>query len=605
MGQVLLATTPESLVEIQPWIHPGTGHVVVSGSRLDHRAEILARLGISRPADEVGDAELLHVAWQRWGEGCADELRGDFAFAIWNPSASTLFCARDAMGVRPFYYHYQPGRRLVFASSTDAVLAQACVPAQLDQGRIADGIVRYTEGIDKTCTFYAHISRLPPAHTLLLARGNLSLRQYWQPLQRPPTTIPRTTEEWIEAQRDQVESAVRLRLRSHLPVGSMLSGGLDSSTVSAIGARLARASGTAFSTVSAVNLAADDCVETQAIKMVIEAIACDSILVDLGGFDGRSVALREWTANLGEPFDGSMPLAASVYRSARQHGIRAMMDGVPADNLFGTAGYDVQLARRGRWLDAWRARREHLRYWYSHRWPGIRAAGIFITENLPPKLRSLRRQRGELREFQREFIDGTLISREFAARIGLRERFLRYQKATADSCLWSGDASRQSILTAPYITAGIERYGRVASHFGIEPRPPFTDRDLIEFNACVPRELRVRDQASKWILRQAMQGELPPAVAWRTGREHLGWQFNRALHLGQPELAAAISGAGPLTGLLGSEKLEAAQVKWTADRESMALLRLQAPALLASWLESLTTRLASVASGLRDEAGTD
>ena len=131
-AQALLATTPEALAEVQPWRHPHSGCVVVSDSRLDNRPQLLRELGIDRPADEVGDGELLHAAWQRWREGCADRLRGDFAFAIWHPGARELFLARDPMGVRPLLLHFDPGRLFVFGSCTEAVLAQGEVPADID-----------------------------------------------------------------------------------------------------------------------------------------------------------------------------------------------------------------------------------------------------------------------------------------------------------------------------------------------------------------------------------------------------------------------------------------------------------------------------------------
>src|SRR5690606_26725276 len=83
-GQALLATTAEAMTEFQPWRHPDSGCIVVSDSRLDNRPQLLRQLGIDRRPDTVGDGELLHAAWQRWGEHCADRLRGDFAFALWH-----------------------------------------------------------------------------------------------------------------------------------------------------------------------------------------------------------------------------------------------------------------------------------------------------------------------------------------------------------------------------------------------------------------------------------------------------------------------------------------------------------------------------------------
>jgi asparagine synthase (glutamine-hydrolysing) len=133
---------------------------VVSDSRLDNRPELMRTLNLrAAEADEVGDGELLHAAYQRWGEGCAEQLLGDFAFAVFDPRESRVLCARDVMGVRPFYYHHAPHRLFALASEADALLSHAEVPADLNHGRIADALVGELEGIDRTSTFYAAMTR--------------------------------------------------------------------------------------------------------------------------------------------------------------------------------------------------------------------------------------------------------------------------------------------------------------------------------------------------------------------------------------------------------------------------------------------------------------
>ena len=113
---------------------------------------------LAAPAHDIGDGELLHAAWQRWGTQCADRLRGDFAFVIWNPRHQTLYAARDPMGVRPFVFHFVAGKLFVFGSTVEAVLAQGDVPAQMDEGRIADALFAETEGIDLSTTFYRAVT---------------------------------------------------------------------------------------------------------------------------------------------------------------------------------------------------------------------------------------------------------------------------------------------------------------------------------------------------------------------------------------------------------------------------------------------------------------
>jgi asparagine synthase (glutamine-hydrolysing) len=156
LGHTLLATTPESLFEHQPFRHSATGCVITADVRLDNRAELLAALNLSSRAAATGDAELILLAYLEWSDRCLDRLLGDFAFAIWDPRHKKLLCARDHFGMRPFYYHHAPREGFRFASDARAILVLPQVPYQVSQGRIADFLVPQLEWIDYTSTFFEH-----------------------------------------------------------------------------------------------------------------------------------------------------------------------------------------------------------------------------------------------------------------------------------------------------------------------------------------------------------------------------------------------------------------------------------------------------------------
>lgn len=523
-AQALLATTPEAVAECQPWVHPGSRCVVVSDSRLDERPQLLRELGIIRPADELGDGELLHAAWQRWGTDCANRLRGDFAFVIWNPEQQMLYCARDPMGVRPFVFHFVAGQRFVFGSSTEAVLAQEEVPAEIDEGRIADALFGETEGIDLTTTFYRAVQKLPPASWLLIrGSGAIVQQRYWQPVGDRPAGLPCSMEEWVEAQREQLDRAVQRRLRSHRPVGSMLSGGLDSSSVVALASAACTSNGLpAFPIFSATNIADSTCAETRSIRAMLSQRHCRATLVDIASIEQLQPDLWEVCS---EPFDGSISLAAQLYHAAAAQGVVSLMDGVPADNLFATGRQAQRLFDQGRFGDAWRAA---LAQWslpgvLSPRWLALRVMAGCLAPKAIHNLRDLLSEAAEYRALQAS----SLASPELTRRVDMRGRYRRYRSSVRNSHQWHPTDEALSSMAAPYITAGLERFNRVASLFGVEPRPPFADRDLIEFQAWVPIALRIRDGHAKWILRQAMRQMLPDDVAWRTDKSHIGWAFNR------------------------------------------------------------------------------
>jgi asparagine synthase (glutamine-hydrolysing) len=580
-AHALLATTPEAHAERQPWVHPDSGCIVVSDSRLDHRPELLRQLGITRPADDVGDGELLNAAWQRWGSACADRLRGDFAFAIWNPAQQTLFCARDPMGVRPFLFHFRAGHRFVFGSSSAAVLAQGDVPTHLDEGRIADALIGETEGIDQTSTFYSRVQRLPPASWLRLRDGVLEQQRYWRPVQERPVGLPRSEREWIEAQRDQLDRAVRLRLRSHRPVGSMLSGGLDSSSVVALASQACTQAGQApLSVFSATHDADPDCLETRYIRAVVGHVRCAPTYVDLADFEDAGTRQPPWWEHAGEPFDGTMAMGSALYHAASALGTVSLMDGVPADNLFAVGRYAQRLAHQGRWADSWRAAQAQ---WQLPgvdvpRWHALRVMAGCVT---PEPVHEARRWVGD-RRLYRELLRESLIAPDFARRVDLWRRFRRYSQTVGGSHQWHPTEEALSTLAAPYITAGIERYNRVASLHGVEPRPVYADRDLIEFQAWMPLALRIRDGHAKWVLRQAMAADLPAPVVWRTDKSHVGWRFNLVWqqHYSR-SVARALSGS-PFSGWVDQARLR----KALEARPAVADEGLQAALRLALWIDA-------------------
>ena len=526
-GQALLATTPEALVEQQPWVHPESGCVVISDSRLDNRPALLRELGITRPSDEVGDGELLHACWQRWGNDCADQLLGDFAFAIWDPRQHSLFCARDIMGVRPFYFHHSPGRLFAFASDADALLALEDVPRRLNEGRLADALLQEPEGIDRTSTFYLDLQRLPPARTLQVDRSHLTQTEYWQPLCARPADLPQSDEAWADALRRSLEQAVRSRLRGHGRVGCMISGGLDSSSAAALGQRLLeREQGSRLPTFSAIN-SQGPCAETDAIRSMLAAFDFDATCVDLDDLGQVAPTVQAQLDDLREPFDGSMTLVSAVYAAAAQAGVRSVMDGVPADNLYTAGDHFRGLALAGRWRELWNEALALHRNDQVRR-PVLRTLQTVLGTFLSPALRRQREARQDDLQFQQLCKDAR-IAPPFARRVGLRQRFATYRKDMAETRLGNPVGTPHSIMTAAYITAGVERYNRVASFHGIEPRHPFLDRRVIELHAWLPLGLRLRKGRYKWILRKAMEGILPQEVAWRRGKEHIGYLFNHAL----------------------------------------------------------------------------
>lgn len=526
LGHTRLTTTPELAFEHQPVAHVASGCVITADVRLDNREELLGALGLSGPSGDHGDAGLILEAYLAWGEACVNRFLGDFAFAIWDPRRRAMFGARDHFALRPFYYHHTPGRCFVFASEPRAILVLPQVPYQINEGRIADCLVPSLEWIDNTSTFFEHIYRLPPAHAVTVTAEGMNVRRYWT-LEPGPELRLSSNEAYAEALREVLTEAVRSRLRGAGRVGSMLSGGLDSGSIVAVASGLLLADARPpLPTFSGVGPDPDTCIETRTIHTALAMEGLEPHLVDYTALESLMPELEELSWNLDEPFDFSMVLLRAMYLSARRQGVRVLLDGAGSDLVWNEGTYVLRLFRQGHWVRAWREawRREQF---FGFRQPlagPLRSARAALT---PDVVRRLKRRLLATRRAE-SMVRQSIISPEFARRVGLGDRLEKLDQSYGIE--WKSDLRQEHAASIhPNVTGGVERYGRVASAVGVEPRDPFLDRRVVAFGVSLPGDQLLDGGWPKAILRRAMAGRLPDDVRWRRGKPHLGWTFVTAL----------------------------------------------------------------------------
>ena len=544
LGHTLLGTTPELLYEKQPFQHQETACAITADVRLDNRDELLAKLGLSSERESIGDAELILLAYLKWKEMCVDHLLGDFAFAINDPRHNRLFCARDHSGMRPFYYHTAPGQRFIFASDARAILVLPQVPYKVDQGRIADFLVPQLEWIDYTSTFFEGVCRLPPGHKATVSPAGVNVVEYWKP--EPQRDLaPLSDEDYAEGFLDVFTCAVKARLRAPGNiVGSMLSGGMDSGSVVAVGREILSARGDSpLNTYSAARRRGADCAESRAIyaALCVPSISPNLIHPDaLEVFDGSLLSGHE------EPYDGQFLILKSIYMAAREKGQRVVLDGGGGDILLSEGSYIVRLIRQGRLRQAITEVAAEKNAWYGTSFfrdliRYTRAA--VLPESVKIRLRPFRYQR----DIQ-ACIQESLISRDFADRVDIAGRFQRLRQMFPDA--WIPDyAVERCDAIRPNVTGGRERYARLAAAAATEASDPFLDKRVIEFCANLPGRSRLKNGWPKAILREVMSARIPDAVRWNRGKPHLGWLFNdvvtrSALDRGELSLAGLTEGLG-------------------------------------------------------------
>jgi asparagine synthase (glutamine-hydrolysing) len=231
IANLKLIVTPESEFEIQP-LTSSQKNTITADARIDNRDELIEKLHLKPTyCDVITDSEIILAAYEYWGENCLYHLIGDFAFAIWDESKQQLFCGRDHLGVRPFYYYYKKDEVFAFASEIKALLALDFVPKEINEEKIAIYLCWLSDNrAYKEDTFYKEIVALKPAHRLIISRDSLETKFCWDfNLERFEHL--KTEDDYINAFKECFIEAVKCRIRTNFGVASHLSGGLDSSSV--------------------------------------------------------------------------------------------------------------------------------------------------------------------------------------------------------------------------------------------------------------------------------------------------------------------------------------------------------------------------------------
>ena len=410
-GHTLLRTTNESLAERQPLSLDGR-FTIVADARIDCRAELLTALADAgrKVRHAAPDSELILHAYAAWGEACVEQLRGDFAFAIWDARCKTLFCARDHFGVKPFYYA-ELGGTFAFSNTLECLRLHPKISEELNEAAIADFLL-FGMNCDLTTSTYRDVRRLAPAHCLIVTATEVRTRRYWS----APTNGHiryRRSDEYVEHFQALMRAAVSDRLRTPR-AGIMLSGGLDSSSIAATARELSTEAGGTIDlrayTVTYDSLIADRDGKyarevAEFLKMPMRCLPIDG----LGLFERWDDSELSWP----EPVDD--PFFAGLFDQFRMVGAecRVVLEGEGMDNLmiFEIMPYIRDLVRNGEWRHA---TDQSLRYLGARPpiWPGIRR-----------RFRALAGKRDGIPAFPK------WLKPEFMKRVDVKERWTEFHGA--------------------------------------------------------------------------------------------------------------------------------------------------------------------------------
>jgi len=507
----------------QPMFYDNNNLAIVFNGEIYNYLEIRAELIIlGYKFRSQTDTEVILAAYQEWGTDCLARFNGMWAFVIYDKKNDLIFAARDRLGVKPFYY-LEDKEKFLFASEIKALLKHPEIKSEPNEKIVWDylirGLVDHSED-----TFFRHVKELRGGYYLVLRKkkpaspaGRLEIRKYWDldPSKKQAALSDQALQDKF---RELFLDSVNFRLRSDVPIGTCLSGGLDSSAIVCVIndflkkegkiTQIGRWQKTFSSAYDSKKY--KDCDERRYINEVIRKTKAKSHLV----FPSASQLVKEIKDVIYHqdyPFCSTSIYAQwNVFRLARQNGVKVMLDGQGSDELL--AGY-------------------HLYF------------GIYFSELLKefkiPRfvyeviMYSRKHERSVWGIFKDLFME--LVRRGFLG--GLTSRFFQNQWSEYDvfKPSWKNkfkspaplrpsgnllkDGLHNHLKTS--ITSLLRYEDRDSMAFGIESRVPFLDYRFVEFVYALSDNQKIRQGETKWIMRQALKGILPEKI--RTRQDKIGF----------------------------------------------------------------------------------
>lgn len=410
------------------------------------------------------DSEVILHSYEEYGLECVDNFRGMFAFALWDSRKRRLVLCRDRIGKKPLYY-WQDSRGLIFASEIKSLLCCRDISRQVNrEGFYSFLAFQYVPGVE---TAVKDVFRVPPGNMLIVENGRVSLREYWSIRKVVNSREDNSSDQNIERMGHLLEESVRLRLVSDVPLGILLSGGLDSSSITAL---ISKSGVKSIKTFSAgFGEESDELKYARIVSREFNTEHREFIVRP----DNLALTLKKIVWHMDEPIaDGGAFATYMIAEVVRQY-VKVILVGEGADELF--AGYS----------------------WHRLADPGF----AFVPQALKSRVYFY------LNTFYRQQNKQPDIYKEFKQRFNLggcrRDFFSRMMFFELENLLPNCLLMKVDKMTMAH---------------SLEARAPFLDHKLIEFAAALPAKFKIRNSVNKYILRKFMEDKLPPEIVNRRKR---------------------------------------------------------------------------------------
>lgn len=462
------------------------------------------------------DSEVIIHAYEEWGTNCLKKFNGMWAFALWDSNQKRLFCARDRFGIKPFYY-YLDDKRFLFASEIKALFQDKRVERRPNNRIIYDYLVNGY--VDHTVeTFFKGIKQLSAAHYLVIENGQIQITRYWD--LDPTQYLGNISDEEAAARFYELfEDSVRLRLQSEVPIGSCLSGGLDSSSIVCMANKLLFSNGlTGQKLIGERQKTFSSCFEDERfderdfVQEVVKQTKVDAKYVFPDGTDLiNSLDTAIWHQD--EPFPSVRLLSQwHVMKLAKENGVTVLLDGQGADELL--AGYHFFFLKHFesllRKLQFKRLIGEVNSYSRLHSQPTLPIVKDLLRFVIPRRILNLRKY--VLNRVGKREEPYPWLNKDFSR---------KHENNTTYSPTVFSDSLKLAMYNylSKYRLPSLLRYeDRNSMAFSLEARVPFLDHRLVEFVFSLPNTQIMRNGVTKFVLRKAMEELIPEKIQKRTDK---------------------------------------------------------------------------------------
>jgi len=555
LGQMRVFNTPESFRETLPFYEPDNELAIAGDIRLDNRVELCKQLDFPS-THTCGDGVIVLSAYKKWGESVAEHLTGDFAFVIWNNKQRKLICCTDHLGSRSLFYYFN-GKKFIFASTPNPILQHKEVPQAINPNKLSTIAFPGAAHLFWSESWFKDILAVPAATVITVSPDGIKTRKYWTPDDRKKSYF-KSTNDFEDAFKDVLFRAIGNRIRSNFPVTALLSGGLDSSAVVSVAAKILERQNRELEVFSAVLPDNSDPSLTDERYYIdlfkkFPNVKINYITAPGKGFfsDLEMLQTNVYSPNL----ISRHYLSAAFIKAAQSRGSRILLNGGGGEmgiSFHGAGGY-AELFKKMQWRTL--GHELNCRKQLTGEPLSRNVYSNVIRPILPVN-------------FLKKTIFGTSTSVGKKRLSCLRDDLAEALRASLEPRKDELAKSLPNVSSSHRVNhANLIRQVQKKAHgkvdFGtVEPIYPLLDKELLEFCLAAPLEYKIKNGYKRYLVRAGLNGLLPQEIQWRNTKGPFSPDYDVRYQAQLPDVRAFLNDIlpnDPVRQIVDIDKLKA----WT------------------------------------------